>query len=85
MNTSSTQISSREVEKQFVLLASELSNYFPALDLRFNLLSGTTQLRCIAPEISPVPLNLDLSMKDTTQLLYEAIFAIKMLGKFFDA
>lgn len=80
----SVHATSKQVEKQFLHLAQELSNYFPSLDLRFNLTTETATARCIAPELSNQPLEINLDIKNSKHTVYETILAIKSLGRFFD-
>lgn len=78
--------SAKPIESQFVRLASRISEQFPQLDLRFNLQSGTKVLRCLIAENSPSSIiEVALGSAPTEELLYEAIFAIKVATHSFDA
>lgn len=73
------------IEAKFVAVANELNCWFPDLDLRFNLKTGSTRLRLIIPELSEEALELELNARDTTELVREAILLVKELGRLFDA
>jgi hypothetical protein len=73
------------VRRQFVFLASELSNTFPELDLRFNLRSGTNQLRYKAAAVSQKIFELPLGESDSRALLHQALFTIKEAARLYDA
>ncbi len=73
------------VRDQFVFLATELSNLFPELDLRFNLQSGTNQLRYRAVAVSKEVFELPLGKRSAQELLHQAIFTIKERARLFDA
>lgn len=81
----STEISVKKIEEHFVYVASALNDYFPDLDLRFNMRSGTTHIRCIIPEHSAEALELDLGAMNPQELLNEAILSIKVIARLFDA
>ena len=77
-------LSAREIEEQFVHVASALYDHFPDLDLRFNLRSGTTKARCLIPNAQRKALKFELGGKTTEELVREAVWAIKILMKRYD-
>jgi hypothetical protein len=87
LQLSMLRLSTKELnpEERFVLLAMELQRTFPELDLRFNLLDGSTTARCLIPELSEEALELSLNGRELSKTLHEAIFSIKQLAHLFDA
>lgn len=83
MPETATQVNA--IKGQFVYLATELSNRFPDLDLRFNLQNDTATLRFVAAAVSTDVIELDLGEHETTDLLNAAILQIKEMARIFDA
>lgn len=74
------------IRERFIFLATELTQLFPALDLRFNLRSGTSNCRVFAGALSCRIVELDLERDDNPEeLLHDAIWEIKRLAGLFDA
>ena len=74
------------MKKQFVYLATEISNHFPELDLRFNLRTDTGCVRCIVPEHAKEAFEFSLEeAQDAKRIIVEAVFAIKQLTAHFDS
>ncbi len=77
---------SSDVKKQFVYLATEISNHFPELDIRFNLRTDTNEVRCSIPDFGGgACFEFVLEVKRTKQLLHEAVFMVKEMTNRFDA
>ena len=74
-----------EIRQQFISIASELSNIFPDLDLRFNLQGGSNRLRYVAAAISSEVHELELGDLETQELIFEAIFTLKEVAQLYDA
>ena len=75
-----------EIRERFVFLATELTTLFPALDLRFNLRSGSTSCRVFAGALSRRIVELDLEATEAPEeLLHSAIWEIKRLAGLYDA
>ena len=73
------------VTEQFINLATEISNLFPDLDLRFNLQQGTKRLRFTLPTVTKDVFELELNPENITPTVYEAAFTIKEITQRFDA
>mgnify|MGYP000950188881 CR=1 FL=1 len=80
----SGRLSQREIEERFVLVANALYEYFPDLDLRFNLRCGTTKARCLLPHPTKKALRLPLGDKSAEDVVRDAVWAIKSLTRRFD-
>ena len=65
------------LSSRFQDVARELSNYFPTLDLRFNLRSDNDTIRCLVAEDAEEVFEMSLADQDPRHLVYEAVFAIK--------
>lgn len=84
---SRSQVSHRSdpVTSRFVTLATQISNFFPELDLRFNLQHGSTTLRYMIAGLSDDVYELEFDTNDIHPTVHEAVFAIKQLiGRFDD-
>ena len=72
-------------EEQFVKLANELNYRFPDLDLRFNLKSGSNQVRYVAAAVSSKVHSISLDDRSPGEMLHQAIFNIKEIARLYDA
>ena len=70
---------------QMVFLADELNYRYPELDLRFTLPEGSSTLMLRAAAISDDPIELELGACDPQHILYDAMFQIKELARYFDS
>lgn len=73
------------VTSKFVTLATQISGFFPELDLRFNLQHGSSRLRYMIAGLSDEVYELEFDTIDIGPTLHEAVFTIKqLLGRFDD-
>ena len=77
--------SKRELEKQFVFIANELNNRFPDLDLRFNFVRQSSQVRFFAASISRRVHELQLGNNNPRDLIHQATFTLKEVAQIYDA
>lgn len=75
----------QERTTKFKRVARELSNSFPALDLRFNLQEGSNTVRVLAPDLSSRALRMSLDKESERDLVVRATFELKRLAKQYDA
>lgn len=75
----------QSIDLQFCIVARELCNRFPNLELWFNLEEGTSTMRYGAETISPEVLELKLGLDSAEVLCTQAIFSLKVLARMFDS
>ena len=76
---------SKKQEELFIELATRLTNQFPGLDIRFNHLANSGQVRLRIPDYSSEVLEIPIDLNSVERALYDATFAIKQLCRQFDA
>ena len=74
----------RDIEDEFVRIATALYSYFPDLDLRFNLRTGTTSALCLVPNEAKTKLTLPIGHKAADDVVRDAVWEIKELIRRFD-
>ena len=79
-----TSVQRQHLTKQFVHFASQVSSFFPELDLRFNLQGNSSTVRYSIPDICQDVFEVTLS-GSLVEHIHEAAFAIKEATGRFDA
>ena len=72
------------VENNFVAIASKVSITFPDLDLRFVLEQGKSKARYIIATVSSDAYEVDLSSRNTQEIINDTILHIKQIARLFD-
>jgi len=74
-----------ELEEDFRYLGDAIVKSFPEIDLRITRQEGSEFILLGAPEHSDDEVSLDLNSAASSEILFEAIFAVKSLARLFDA
>ena len=72
-------------ETVFLEFARSLTNTFPELDLRFNMAAENPVVRYQVADLSPEYHELALAIDNAQEMIYDAVFQIKLLTRQYDA